>query len=349
MDAVLRNLPDMSDAELADFVQELGLPRYRAGQIRKWLQQGASFEEMTDLPKSARELLASRATAGALRIAGRLQSHIDGTVKYLFDLGDGNLIESVVMRYRYGQSICVSTQAGCRMGCTFCASAHAGFIRNLTASEILEQVRAARKDLGVPISRIVMMGVGEPLDNYDAVLAFMRRAHDSEDLRISYRRMSLSTCGVIPGIERLMAESLPVTLSVSLHTPFQEQRIRMMPVARKYPLDKLLEICNIYTLKTGRRITFEYAMIAGVNDSPEHAERLVSLLRSMLCHVNLIPVNTVDGTGYRRAERERIADFQSRLESGGLAVTVRRAMGRDIEAACGQLRRKAMEQNAGGE
>lgn len=348
MDTGLQNLNDLSLPELQRFVTELGLPAYRAKQIAAWLETGATFSEMTNLPLATRELLASRATTGALEIVGRLESKIDGTVKYLFHLGDGNLIESVLMHYKYGYSVCVSTQAGCRMGCTFCASAKAGFVRNLTGSEILAQLRAICRDRKISISHVVMMGVGEPLDNYENVLDFMRAAHDPEGQNISYRKMSLSTCGVVPGIERLMQENLPITLSVSLHSPFQEQRAQMMPVARKYPLDKLLEICKTYTLKTGRRITFEYAMIANVNDSSAHADELIRLLGPMLCHVNLIPVNTVDGTGYCRADRERIDRFRERLEAGGVPATVRRAMGRDIEAACGQLRRKALEERSGG-
>ncbi len=343
MDTPLINLNELNGDQLTAFVKDLGLPAYRGKQIAAWLEQGATFDEMTNLPLATRELLAAKATTGALKIVGKLQSAIDGTIKYLFDLGDGNLIESVLMKYKYGYSVCVSTQAGCRMGCTFCASAKAGFVRNLTAMEILAQLRAICKDQNIAISHVVMMGVGEPLDNYDNVLGFIRAAHDPNGQNISYRKMSLSTCGVIPGIQRLMTEDLPITLSVSLHSPFQDQRAAMMPIARKYTLDKLLEICKTYTERTGRRITFEYAMIKDVNDRPKHAEALIRLLGSMLCHVNLIPVNAVDGTGYHKAERERIDTFRSRLEAGGLAATVRRAMGRDIEAACGQLRRKAIE------
>ena len=251
------------------------------------------------------------------------------------------------MKYKYGYSACVSTQAGCKMGCTFCASAKAGFGRDLTAAEIAGEIKVMSRDAGVNIGHVVMMGVGEPLDNYDNVVAFMRSAHDPEGLNISYRKMSLSTCGLIPGIEKLMKEDLPVTLSVSLHSPFQEERARMMPVAKKYSLDKLLEICKTFSLETGRRVTYEYAMISGVNDTDGHAAELVRLLGGTLCHINLIPVNTVSGTGYRRADRERIDRFRGLLEKGGLAATVRRAMGRDIEAACGQLRRKAMEDKSG--
>jgi 23S rRNA (adenine2503-C2)-methyltransferase len=337
------NLSDLAPEELAAELSPYGLPAYRIRQIGKWLSAGASFSEMTDLPLKLRQELAEKYSDGALKIAGKLVSAIDGTVKYLIDTGDGNIVESVLMKYKYGYSACVSTQAGCKMGCTFCASAHAGFGRDLTAGEIAGQIRVMNRDAGVNVGHVVMMGIGEPLDNYDNVVAFMRQAHDPEGLNISYRKMSLSTCGLIPGIEKLMKEDLPVTLSVSLHSPFQEERARMMPVANKYKLDKLLEICNIYSLETGRRITYEYAMISGTNDTEAHAKELVRLLGGTLCHVNLIPVNPVDGTGYRRAARERIGEFRETLEKGGLAATVRRAMGRDIEAACGQLRRKALE------
>lgn len=348
MDTPSVNLSELSSAELENFVKELGLPRYRAGQISGWLSKGASFDEMTNLPKDVRDLLKSHAVTGGITIRGKVQSAIDETAKYLFDLGDGNLIESVLMKYKYGYSICVSTQAGCRMGCTFCASRKLGLSRNLTASEILGQIKAINKDRGISIGHIVMMGVGEPLDNYDNVLEFMHRAHSEDGLNISYRKMSLSTCGLIPGIEKLMNEDLPITLSISLHSPFQEQRAEMMPVARKYSLDKLLEICNIYSLRTGRRITYEYALIEDVNDTPAHSAELIKLFKGKMCHINLIPVNPVEGTGYRRGGKQKIDAFRQTLEDGGLEATVRRAMGRDIEAACGQLRRQALEGRAEG-
>lgn len=343
MDTPLVDLSSLSQDEIKAFVKELGLPSYRGDQIVKWLAQGASFDEMTNLPLETRQLLSSRATTGILRIHRKFTSKIDGTVKYLFDLGDGNYIETVLMHYKYGYSVCVSTQAGCKMGCTFCASAKIGFSRDLTASEILAQVRTINRDQGIQIGHIVMMGIGEPLDNYDNVLKFIHMAHDPDVLNISYRKMSLSTCGVVPGIERLMKEDLPLTLSVSLHSPFQDQRREIMPIARKYELDKLLEICNIYSLTTGRRITYEYSLIAGVNDTPAHAAELIKRLSGTLCHINLIPVNEVEGTGYRRSDKNYINSFAASLEAGGLQVTVRRAMGRDIEAACGQLRRQEHE------
>ena len=349
MDTARLNLSELTADELASELAPLGLQAFRVRQIGKWLREGASFDEMTDLPLSLREELKNKYSDGTLRIISKLVSAIDGTSKYLLDLGDGNIIECVLMKYKYGYSACVSTQAGCRMGCTFCASAKAGFGRNLTAAEIAGEIKVMSRDAGVNIGHVVMMGVGEPLDNYDNVVAFMRMAHDPDGLNISYRKMSLSTCGIGPGIEKLMKEDLPVTLSVSLHSPFQEERARMMPVAKKYSLDKLLEMCKTYSLETGRRITYEYAMISGVNDTASHADELIKLLGGTLCHINLIPVNTVKGTGYRRADKIRINAFRDRLEKGGLAATVRRAMGRDIEAACGQLRRKAIEERNGAE
>ncbi|MBQ2307293.1 MAG: 23S rRNA (adenine(2503)-C(2))-methyltransferase RlmN [Clostridia bacterium] len=345
MATVRRNLNELSPEALRAELAPLKLPDYRVRQLEKWLARGVSFDEMTDLPAELRRTLSETYGDGVLRTVGKLVSAVDGTVKYLFDLGDGNLIESVLMKYKYGYSACVSTQAGCKMGCTFCASAKAGFGRDLTAGEIAGQIKAMERDAGVKVGHVVMMGVGEPLDNFDNVLAFMHIAHDPEGLNISYRKMSLSTCGLIPGIKRLMEEDLPITLSVSLHSPFQEERARMMPVANKYSLDKLLEICKIYSSGTGRRVTYEYAMISGVNDTDAHADELIRLLGGTLCHINLIPVNTVKGTGYARAQRERIDSFRARLERGGLAATVRRAMGRDIEAACGQLRRQALEES----
>lgn len=345
MDTARINLSDLSGDTLREALAPLDLPGFRVKQIEKWLSKGASFGEMTDLPEALRKELSERYADGQLKISDKLVSAVDGTAKYLIDLGDGNLIESVLMRYKYGWSACVSTQAGCKMGCTFCASAKLGFSRNLSAGEIAGQIRLMNRDACVNIGHVVMMGVGEPLDNYDNVIAFMHLAHDPDGLNISYRKMSLSTCGIVPGIKKLAEEKIPVTLSVSLHSPFQEERARMMPVANKYSLDKLLEICNIYSLETGRRITYEYAMISGVNDTAAHAAELIRLLSGTLCHVNLIPVNAVDGTGYRRAARERIDGFRQKLENGGLAATVRRAMGRDIEAACGQLRRKAIEKD----
>lgn len=334
-----QNLLDYNKEELEALTTSLGQPRFRAAQLRGWLYRGVDFEEMTNLPETFRKELKENYVTGRLRIRRRLTSALDGTVKYLLSLGDGNFVESVLMKYKYGYSACVSTQVGCKMGCSFCASTQAGFVRNLTAGEILGQIITMNTDLQIRTGHVVMMGIGEPLDNYENVVRFIRMARDTDGLGISCRNLSLSTCGLAERIVRLSEEGLPVTLSVSLHSPFDTQRSEMMPVNRKYPLDKLFDACSIYILNTGRRITYEYALIEGINDSEAHAARLVSLLKGKLCHVNLIPVNRVEGTGYEKASKKNISSFQKTLAAGGINVTLRRTLGQDIEAACGQLRR----------
>ena len=343
MDTKLRNLLDCNIEELEEIVKASGQPKFRAKQLWEWLYKGADFDELTNLPGKLRQYLKENYLPGKLSVRTKLQSKEDETVKYLLSLGDGNFVESVLMKYKYGYSACVSTQVGCKMGCTFCASTRAGFVRNLTAGEILGQIVTMNADMHIRIGHIVLMGIGEPLDNYENVLEFMKKAQSSSGLGISYRNMSLSTCGLTEKVIELSEENLPITLSVSLHSPFDGQRSEMMPINKKYSLDKLFDACNIYILNTGRRITFEYALIEGVNDSEEHAEKLVSLLKGKLCHVNLIPVNKVEGTGYRKASKKNILAFQERLEKGGVNATVRRTLGQDIEAACGQLRRAADE------
>ncbi|MBE7059080.1 MAG: 23S rRNA (adenine(2503)-C(2))-methyltransferase RlmN [Ruminococcaceae bacterium] len=344
MDTKLQNLLDFNKEELDDIVKAMGQPKFRSGQLWEWLYKGADFNEMTNLPENFRKALAEKYLSGKQEIRAKLCSALDDTVKYLFNLGDGNIVESVLMKYKYGYSACVSTQVGCKMGCTFCASTKAGFVRNLTSGEILGQIISMNADMKIRIGHVVLMGIGEPLDNYKNVLEFLRKAQNEKGLGISYRNISLSTCGLAEKVIELSKEKLPITLSVSLHSPFDEQRSEMMPVNRKYPLDKLLDACNIYTLSTGRRITYEYALIEGVNDTKEHAERLISLLKGKLCHINLIPVNKVEGTGYKKASAQNIAAFRQILEKGGVNATVRRTLGQDIEAACGQLRRAAVEQ-----
>lgn len=343
MDTRLQNLLDFNKEELEKAVVDLGQPKFRGKQLWEWMYKGATFDEMTNLPENFRKKLAERYFSGKLGIKAKLCSKMDDTVKYLFDLGDGNLVESVLMKYKYGYSACVSTQVGCKMGCTFCASTKAGFVRNLTAGEILGQIISMNSDMGIRIGHVVLMGIGEPLDNYDNVLLFLKKAQSEEGLNISYRNISLSTCGLADKVLTLSEEKLPITLSVSLHSPFDAQRSEMMPVNRKYPLDKLLDACNIYILSTGRRITYEYALIEGVNDTKEHAAELIALLKGKLCHVNLIPVNKVEGTGYEKASKKNIIAFQELLEKGGVNATIRRTLGQDIEAACGQLRRAASE------
>ena len=340
-------LLDLSGKELNTFMKEHGVAAYRGIQVHKWLCEGVrSFEEMTDLPKDLRAWLDQYCSTGYLKTRRLLKSSIDGTCKYLFDLGDGNFIESVLMKYSYGYSVCISSQVGCKMGCAFCASTGAGFVRNLSVGEMLGQVITINKERGIRIGHVVIMGVGEPMDNYDNVLGFLREAQAENGLGISYRHLSLSTCGVVPGIRRLAEEGLPVTLAISLHAPSNELRSRMMPVNRAYPLEELMKACRYYLDKGGRRITFEYAMIAGVNDSQKQAGELSRLLQGLQCHVNLIPMNSVPGTAYQKSNPEAVAAFAAVLENKGIEVTVRRELGRDINAACGQLRRSQTEEGA---
>ena len=336
-------LPDELRVYLAALSEKSGvkIENFRAKQIFSWLQKGiASFDEMTNVPKSLREALANDAYLTFPTVDTKLVSAIDGTVKYLFRLHDGETVESVFMRYEHGNTVCVSTQAGCRMGCSFCASTIGGKVRDLTASEIAGQVLAASKDLGERVSGIVMMGIGEPLDNYDASVRFLRLVNHPEGLNIGYRHISLSTCGLADGIRKLALENFPITLSVSLHAPTQERRETLMPVAKKYALDELLDACRYYQSVTTRRISFEYTMIENENDTPACAEQLRDLLRGLLCHVNLIPLNDVAERGYKKSGAARIAAFAAVLEKANVPVTVRRRLGSDINASCGQLRRK---------
>ena len=294
--------------------------------------------------RDLRQKLAEIYTVPGVTILRKLVSAIDGTVKYLFQLDDGETVESVLMQYKHGWSQCLSTQVGCKMGCTFCATGMGGFIRNLSAAEMIGQIEAAQKDTGVRVSSIVLMGMGEPLDNYEQVVRFLRMLGEEGGVHIGMRHISLSTCGVVPGIYRLMEEQIPLTLSISLHAPNDEIRSQSMPVNRRWPMDDLLRACRDYIAATGRRISFEYAMIDGVNDFDAHAAELADRLRGMLCHVNLIPVNAVKGTTQKRSSRERIRSFMDVLEKKGINVTVRRTLGADINASCGQLRRQQDQQ-----
>ena len=343
MDTRLRNLLDYSLEELKSVIKAENLPAFRAEQIYKWIYQGKDFDEMSNIPKEMRLSLGEKFYSGKLKIFKKLTSKLDGTIKYLFDTGDGNLIESVLMKYKYGYTACISSQVGCKMGCTFCASAKCGFVRDLTPGECLGQIIGMNADNDITITRVVIMGIGEPLDNYDNIIKFLHLINSKDGLNISYRNISLSTCGLTDKIVKLAEEDLPITLCISLHNPIDEQRSLIMPVNRKYALDKLLDACNIYRLRTNRRITFEYALIKGVNDSKEHAARLVRLIRGILCHVNLIPVNEVSDTGYVTVDKEAVERFKGLLEKDGVNVTIRRSLGRDIEAACGQLRRSAID------
>lgn len=319
----------------------MGQPAFRGKQIFRWLHQkrAAEFALMTDQPKALIARLSAEYTITALTIRRRQQSR-DGTVKYLFGLADGNCIETVVMRYRYGNTVCVSTQVGCRMGCRFCASTQAGRVRNLTAGEIAGQLYAAEADLGERISHIVLMGIGEPLDNFDAVMDFLSIITSPDGANLSMRNISLSTCGLVPMIDRLAEKKLQLTLSVSLHAPNDALRSSMMPVNDAYPVKPLIAACRRYQKTTGRRISFEYSMVRGVNDGEAEARQLAALIKGMGAHVNLIPINPVDGSPYSASDAENVRRFAARLEALGVNATVRRRLGTDISAACGQLRRE---------
>ena len=327
--------------EIRQYLESLGEPSYRAGQIFKWLHSGvSSFDEMTNLPKSLREHLENDCYIANVEIIRRLVSKIDGTVKYLYKLHDGEYVESVLMKYEHGYSVCISTQVGCRMGCKFCASGLNGLKRSLTASEMLSQVMTAGIDNNIRVSNVVMMGMGEPLDNYDNSIRFLNLVSDEDGLNIGLRHISLSTSGVVSGIYKLMEEKLPITLSISLHAPNDESRNKIMPVNKKWNVEKLIAACRDYIKKTGRRISFEYAVIDGVNDSEKDAEELSRLLKGMLCHLNLIPANPVAENNFRSPERARVRKFCELMISKGINTTVRRTLGADINASCGQLRRQ---------
>jgi 23S rRNA (adenine2503-C2)-methyltransferase len=341
------DLLSMTMPELSAFVTSLGQPAFRAEQIRDWLYRGYTYEEMSNLPKALRTMLSEKTVLRLPKGYQKLVSKLDGTVKYLFSLSDGQLIESVVMRYEHGTTICISSQAGCRMGCKFCASTLKGKDRDLYPSELLGQVIAAQRDLGERISGIVMMGIGEPLDNYDNVIRFLKLAGDPKGLGISYRSISLSTCGLVDRIYDLAKEEFPITLSISLHAVCDSERSAIMPVNNKYNMDKLLTACRDYFKTTGRRISFEYTLIAGVNDDDAHARDLAAVLKKYLpnmpFHVNLIPVNTVAERGFVRGNQQAIRRFCNLMQQYKVNATVRRSLGGDINASCGQLRHN--EQN----
>lgn len=334
------DLKSMTLDEQGEFLKGLGQPAFRARQVFSWLHRGAaSFEEMSNLPKDLREQLARLCALSRPAVARKQVSREDGTIKYLWRLADGNCVETVLMRYRHGNTVCVSSQVGCPMGCAFCASTLGGKVRDLTAGEILDQVLFTQIDSGRPISNIVMMGIGEPLDNFDNVLRFLELVNCPEGLNIGMRHISLSTCGLVKKIDKLAEYGLQLTLSVSLHAPDDETRNALMPVNRGVGVDKLLETCRRYFEKTGRRISFEYAMIDSVNDADWQADLLARRLAGTGSHVNLIPLNHVEESPLKPSRRVR--EFQRRLEARGINVTVRRSLGGDIDASCGQLRRKA--------
>ena len=334
------NLKDLQLNEMEKLLQDLGEPKFRAKQIFAWLYKGVdSFEGMTNVPASLKQKLAEAgADLGVLKPLKVQVSKYDGTRKYLFELEDGNCIESVFMKYKYGNTICVSSQAGCRMGCKFCASTIGGLSRNLTSGEILEQLLAAERDTGEPINHIVVMGTGEPFDNYENISKFIKIINDKNGRNLGMRNITVSTCGLVPMIEKFGNDFPQVNLAISLHAPNNDIRNSMMPVNKSYPVEVLIETCRKYAESTSRRVTFEYTLVKGVNDTREHALELAALLRGMLCHVNLIPLNKVEETGLDTSDNKTAQEFQKTLENKGIPATIRRELGDDIDGACGQLR-----------
>ncbi|NCA98699.1 MAG: 23S rRNA (adenine(2503)-C(2))-methyltransferase RlmN [Clostridia bacterium] len=336
----MRLMIDQTLEDWKTYVAAKDWPAYRAGQIQQWMSRGiGSIDEMTNLPKNIREQLAADFLVDGLTVERKIVSALDQTTKYVFRLHDGNVVESVLMHYKHGYSVCISSQAGCKMGCTFCASTGAGFGRNLSRGEMLAQVSRIGREIGERIGHVVIMGIGEPMDNYDEVVAFLKAANDPQGLSISLRHISVSTCGLVPEMLKFTDEGLPVTLSVSLHAPNDTIRQSIMPIARRYSIDELLAACRRHVEHSGRRISFEYSLFAGVNDQPEHARELARRLKGMLCHVNLIPANEFDGGTHRQSDRRQVAEFQQILLDAGINATIRRELGADINAACGQLRR----------
>ena len=341
-----QDIKSMTLAEMTQALNDMGQPAFRAKQIYTWLHKGVTdFEEMTNLSKELRAKLDETYYITAPKVARKQRSQKDGTVKYLWELGDGNCVETVLMQYHHGNTVCISSEVGCPMGCKFCASTLGGLVRRLQPSEILDQVLFTAMDSGLPISNIVLMGIGEPLDNFDHVMRFLELVNSPEGMNIGMRHISLSTCGLVPRIDELAERKLQLTLSVSLHSPDDASRSAIMPINRKYPVDVLLDACRRYFEKTGRRVSFEYTMIDGVSDSPEQAELLASKLHGLAAHVNMIPLNPVAESPLRPSTRQAVARFQKILEGHGIPATVRRSLGGDIDASCGQLRRKYVKES----
>ena len=345
---------DIKSLTLEELKEELlahGEKAFRAGQIYNWMhgKLASGFDEMSNLSKPLRELLKKEYEYTSLEIVEVQRSQLDGTCKYLFRLADGNVIESVLMRYHHGNSVCISSQVGCRMGCRFCASTIGGVVRSLKPSEMLDQIYRIQRDTGERVSNVVVMGTGEPLDNYDNLLRFIRLLTDENGLHISQRNLTVSTCGIVPRIRQLADEDLAITLALSLHAVTQEKRAELMPIAHKYPLPEVLDACAYYFQKTGRRLTFEYSLVGGVNDYPEDARKLAALAKPIHSHVNLIPVNPVTERSFVQPKKEVIGNFKKELEKYGINVTIRREMGRDIDGACGQLRRRYLKNGEPGE
>ncbi len=338
------NLKSLTIPELGRVLQELGQPSFRAKQVYTWLHKGVrSYGEMSNLPKVLRDTLEEKYPIHAPKVVRKQESQKDGTIKYLWQLSDGNCVETVLMRYHYGNTVCISTEVGCRMGCAFCASTLGGLVRKLEPFEMLDQVLFTQVDSGLPVSHIVLMGIGEPLDNFDHVMRFLELVNSPDGMNISMRHISLSTCGLVPKIDELAKRKLQLTLSVSLHAPNDAIRNTIMPVNKAYPSEELLAACRRYYESTGRRISFEYAMIDGVNDSEENAKELIRRLKGLPAHFNLIPLNHVEESPLKPSSRGAVQRFQNTLEAAGITATVRRTLGSDIDASCGQLRRKHLK------
>lgn len=337
-----QDVKSLNQKELEAVLVSLGEKPFRARQIYHWMhvRHASSFDEMTDISKALQEKLKAGCQMPVLRQVTVQRSKLDGTMKYLFALPDGNMVESVRMKYKHGNSVCISSQAGCRMGCRFCASTLDGLARSLTPAEMLDQIYRIQEDIGERVSHVVVMGMGEPLDNYENLIKFLELLTDENGLHISQRNITVSTCGIIPNMRRLAREKLQITLAVSLHAATQEKRRELMPVANKYEIHELMEACREYFANTGRRVTFEYSLVSGVNDGAKDAVQLAGLLKGMNCHVNLIPVNPIRERDYVQSGSRAVVAFKDKLEKYGITVTVRREMGRDIDGACGQLRRR---------
>ena len=336
----MTDLKSMLPGELEEYLLGLGQPKFRAKQLFTWMSRGADFEGMSNIPKALKEKLSEKAYINSLKLLKKQVSAIDGTIKYLWELRDGNAIETVVMKYEHGNTVCISSQVGCRQGCAFCASTIGGLVRDLSPSEMLDEVLFSQLDSGERISNIVIMGIGEPLDNYDNVIKFLRLVNHPDGMNIGMRHISLSTCGIVEGMDRLALEDLQITLAVSLHAPDDETRSRLMPANRRCGVDELVKACKRYYEKTGRRISFEYSMIDGVNDSVRQAEGLASIARETGAHINLIPLNHVEEREFGPSTKENLKAFCKVLESRGANYTIRRKLGGDVDASCGQLRRK---------
>lgn len=339
------DLKSMTLPELCEYMEAIGEKKFRGRQVFQWFHKhlALSMEEMNNLPKSLKEKIAQNGSIYGVKPLDCYVSKLDGTRKYLFELYDGNIIESVLMKYRHGNSVCISSQAGCRMGCRFCASTLGGLDRNLEPSEMLSQIYYIQRDLGERISNVVMMGTGEPMDNFENVLRFLELITSEDGLKISQRNLTISTCGIVPKIIELARHHFQITLAISLHSPNDSMRRELMPIAKKYSLEELLDACRFYFQETNRRITFEYSLVAGVNDQPAHARELAGRLSGFACHVNLIPVNPIKERDFKQSVPESVMEFKKILEKNRVNVTIRREMGADIHAACGQLRRKKLQ------